>query len=222
MKSNREQWGLDSFCLKCIALLGMAVDHTGRILFPELEVLVVIGRISFPIFAFLLTEGFAHTRDVRKYLRRLGIFAVLSEIFFDLAFFGTLWYPQRQNVFFTMFLGVLLLHVLERESSRASRVLEILLVMWAAELLRADYGFRGILLICLFWMFREQRAMLLAAGVLWNFLWGSAVQAFGALAAVPLGLYSGKKGRDMKYFFYIFYPAHLFVLYIIERLIGKS
>ena len=81
--------GLNSFQLKCIAVITMIIDHTGAVLFPGELMFRYIGRISFPIFCFLLTEGFFHTKDVRKYMLRLGIFAVVSEIPYDLAFRGT-------------------------------------------------------------------------------------------------------------------------------------
>ena len=185
----------DSFSLKSIAILCMAVDHTGRILFPGEESWTCVGRLAFPIFAFLLTEGFFHTRDIYRYLVRLGIFAILSEIPFDLAFFQTCWYPQRQTVFFTLFISVALMAVLE-----------------------TDYGFRGVLLVLVFYVGRMRPFAGLALAGLWNFLWQSSVQRFGALAVIPIGLYNGKKGRSLKYFFYVFYPAHLLLLCMLRDL----
>ena len=208
----------DSFSLKCVAILCMAADHTGRILFPGEENLIRIGRLAFPIFAFLLAEGFFHTRDRYRYLARLGIFALLSEIPFDLAFFQTVWYPQRQNVFFTLFISVALMAVLERSREWPERILEIFIAMWFAEALGADYGFRGVLLVLIFYIGRARPWAGLALAGAWNFLWQSAVQRFGALAVIPIGLYNGKKGRSLKYFFYVFYPAHLLLLCMLRDL----
>ena len=208
----------DSFSLKSIAILCMAADHTGRVLFPGEESWICVGRLAFPIFAFLLTEGFFHTRDIYRYLVRLGIFAVLSEIPFYLAFFQTCWYPRRQNVFFTLFISVALMAVLERSREWPERILEIYIAMWAAEALGTDYGFRGVLLVLVFYVGRMRPFAGLALAGLWNFLWQSSVQRFGALAVIPIGLYNGKKGRSLKYFFYVFYPAHLLLLCMLRDL----
>lgn len=209
---------LNGFQLKWIAVICMAADHTGRILFPEQEFLIRIGRIAFPVFAFLLTEGFFHTSDVRRYLLRLGLFAVISEIPFDLAFHRTFWYPQGQNVFFTLLISMLLLCFLERSREWTERILMIFIAMWLAEAMSTDYGFRGVLLVLIFYICRQRRLAGLVAGGLWNFLWHAPVQYFGAAAMFLLGVYNGEKGRSMKYFFYVFYPAHLLLLYMIQRL----
>ena len=95
--------GLNSFQLKCIAVLTMIIDHTGAVLFPGDLVFRYIGRISFPVFCFLLVEGFSHTRDMRKYMLRLGVFAVISEIPYDLAFRDTvLEFGHQKCIFFSV------------------------------------------------------------------------------------------------------------------------
>ena len=101
--------GLTSNQLKIIALVAMTCDHVGKELLPQCQILQIIGRLAFPIFAYTLVEGFMHTHDVKKYLMRLGILALLSEIPFDLAFNGTILEFGHQNVFFTLFLGILML-----------------------------------------------------------------------------------------------------------------
>ena len=98
--------GINSFQLKWIAVITMIIDHTGAVLFPDDMVFRYIGRIAFPIFCFLLVEGFFHTRDVRKYMLRLGLFALISEIPYDLAFRDTVLEFEHQNVFFALLLGV--------------------------------------------------------------------------------------------------------------------
>ena len=97
--------GLNSFQLKCIAIVTMLIDHIGAIIFPTQMGFRIIGRFSFPIFCFLLVEGFHHTKDVKKYMIRLGIFALISEIPYDLAFRNVFLEFERQNVFFTLLLG---------------------------------------------------------------------------------------------------------------------
>ena len=103
---DRKQQGLfNNFTLKMIAIISMLTDHVGCILFPDELIFRAIGRIAFPIFCFLVVEGFFHTRNTWNYLMRLCIFAILSEIPFDLAFFGKVFYLQKQNVFMTLALG---------------------------------------------------------------------------------------------------------------------
>ena len=204
--------GLNSFQLKCIAVITMIIDHTGAVLFPGELVFRYIGRISFPIFCFLLVEGFFHTRDMRKYMLRLGVFAVLSEIPYDLAFRGTMLEFSHQNVFFSLLIGVMMMYALEKSSEWPIKMTELLLAMWIENLLGTDYGFKGILLIAIYYFLREYKWKKHAAGAVWNLLWNQ-IQRCGALATVFLVFYNGKKGPSMKYFFYLFYPLHLLVLY---------
>ncbi len=223
MVSEKERrYGLTGGQLKVLALITMAVDHVGAVLFPEYPVLRMIGRLSFPIYAFLLVEGFFHTRDVRRYFMWLLGFTVLSEIPYDLAFNETWFYAERQNIFFTLSLGLGVMWILEKSGEWPEKIVEILLAMWLAELVHADYGYRGILLILIFYVFRGRRLFVCAGEAVWNFLWISGIQRYGALAAFPIGLYNGKRGRGKsrpgtKCFFYVFYPVHLLVLYIIKR-----
>lgn len=174
-----------------------------------------VGRLAFPIFCFLLVEGYYHTGNVKKYIGRLGIFALISEIPFDLAFGHFLWTLEKQNVFFTLSIGLGMVWLLDREKEWLTRIWLIILAMWAAELLHTDYGYRGILLIAVFQITRERKAAQYLCGAAWNFLWSSRIQYAGALAMLPIALYNGQKGRSMKYFFYLFYPIHLLVLYLI-------
>lgn len=193
----------------------MVIDHVGALLFPGVWTLRYIGRISFPIFCFLLVEGFVHTRDVRKYMLRLGVFAMISEIPYDLAFHGSIDWGY-QNVFFTLLLGVVLMDMLKRSREVPLKAVEILLAMAAADILRTDYSFKGILLIALFYLLRENLWMKTVFGGLWNFLWNGSIQGYGALAMIPIAVYNGERGRSMKYFFYGFYPAHLLVLFLLR------
>ena len=210
--------GLNSFQLKCIAVLTMIIDHTGAVLFPGDLVFRYIGRISFPIFCFLLVEGFSHTRDMRKYMLRLGVFAVISEIPYDLAFRDTVLEFGHQNVFFSLFIGVVMMYALEKNAEWPIKVTEVLLAMWVAVFLRTDYGFKGILLISIYYFLRRYRWRTHAAGAVWNLLWNQ-IQRYGVFATVFLVLYNGEKGSSMKYFFYLFYPLHLLVLYAIYHMI---
>lgn len=208
---------LDSFQLKCIAIVSMALDHTGAVLYPSQIWLRCLGRIAFPIFCFLIVEGFFHTHDVRRYMGRLGIFALISEIPYDLAFRGVPLEYAHQNVFFTLLIGIGMMVLLERNREWPVKAVILLLAMWLAVLIRSDYNFRGVLLIFVFYIFHESRWLAVTAGGLWNFLYQGVIQKYGVLSVLPLALYNGERGRKMKYFFYIFYPAHLLLLYGISR-----
>lgn len=208
---------LDSFQLKCIAIVSMALDHTGAVLYPSQIWLRCLGRIAFPIFCFLIVEGFFHTHDVRRYMGRLGVFALISEIPYDLAFRGVPLEYAHQNVFFTLLIGIGMVVLLERNREWPVKAVILLLAMWLAVLIRSDYNFRGVLLIFVFYIFHESRWLAVTAGGFWNFLYQGIIQKYGVLSVLPLALYNGERGRKMKYFFYIFYPAHLLLLYGISR-----
>lgn len=195
----------------------MALDHTGAVLYPSQIWLRCLGRIAFPIFCFLIVEGFFHTRDVRRYMGRLGVFALISEIPYDLAFRGVPLEYAHQNVFFTLLIGIGMMILLERNREWPVKAVILLLAMWLAVLIRSDYNFRGVLLIFVFYIFHESRWLAVTAGGLWNFLYQGVIQKYGVLSVLPLALYNGERGRKMKYFFYIFYPAHLLLLYGISR-----
>lgn len=206
----------NSYQLKCIAIITMLIDHIGAVLFPGNLILRYIGRISFPIFCFLLAEGFYHTRDVKKYMLRLGLFAVLSEIPYDLAFRNTYIEFTRQNVFFTLLIGVIMMYAIVRTNNVAIKVTYILLAMWAAQIVASDYGYKGILLIAVYHFCRENLPAKVLLGASWNFIWNASIQGYGALASLPIMLYNGKKGKSMKYIFYVFYPVHLLILYFVS------
>lgn len=198
----------------------MAIDHVGAIFYPEEWTFRYIGRVAFPIFCFLLTEGVYYTHDIHRYMLRLGIFAVISEVPYDLAFHGEILEFEGQNVFFTLFLGVMLLYLLEKGGEWPVKIMEVLMFMWIAVMLRTDYSFKGILLISMFYFLREYRWVSLAGGALWNFLWNNPIQEYGVFSVIPLALYNGERGRSMKYFFYVFYPLHLMILFLIFKMSG--
>ena len=157
---------------------------------------------------------------MKKYMARLGIFALISEIPYDLAFRNVFIEFERQNVFFTLLLGVGLMYVLQRTNRIYIKACYIILAMWAAVAAGMSYDYRGILLILIYYYFRNNQTAKLFLGSAWNFLW-TGVQQFGALAGIPIALYNGEKGKSMKYMFYVFYPVHLLILYFISSILLK-
>lgn len=184
----------------------------------------IIGRWAFPIFCFLLVEGFSHTRNVVKYACRLGIFALLSEVPFDLALYGTPFYRGHQNVFFTLFIGLLTMFAFRSITEKLKVHFVLKLPVYAlalitglavADLLCTDYGARGVLSIMALYIFRNIRWQQLLAGSV-TFLW----EFPAPLGFLPAAVYNGKRGLNIKYFFYAFYPIHFFCLYLVAYFWG--
>ena len=224
--------GLDGGALKCIATALMLTDHVGAILLPEVPVLRCVGRLAFPIFAFFIAEGYAHTRDFGRYFRRLAILAVVSEIPFNLEN-GAVFDLTRQNVLFTFCLALLTLRGLEalgreRGFGRWAGCGLVLAAGFAAgELLRTDYGGWGVVTVALLYLCRDGKYaklwLLLAMAAVNGLGMGSlTMPVFGgempiqifAVAALPvIWLYNGQAGpKGLRRAFYVFYPAHLLVL----------
>lgn len=224
--------GLDGGALKCIAAALMLTDHVGAILLPEVPVLRCVGRLAFPIFAFFIAEGYAHTRDFGRYFRRLAILAVVSEIPFNLEN-GAVFDLTRQNVLWTFCLALLTLRGLEalgreRGFGRWAGCGLVLAAGFAAgELLRTDYGGWGVVTVALLYLCRDGKYaklwLLLAMAAVNGLGMGSlTMPVFGgempiqifAVAALPvIWLYNGQAGpKGLRRAFYVFYPAHLLVL----------
>ena len=149
---------------------------------------------------------------------RLFLFALVSEVPFDLAFFGTWFFIGHQNVFFTLLLGLLLLWFIEWKTVTFTvgkgyvvGLLGYLIFYVGAELFRADYGAYGVLMILCFYLFHGDKVRLTMSNVAVNGFMALSgnIQMLGSLASVPISLYNGKKGISLKYFFYVIYPMHL-------------
>ena len=224
--------GLDGGTLKGIAAALMLTDHVGAILLPEVLVLRCVGRLAFPIFAFFIAEGYAHTRNFGRYFRRLAILAVVSEIPFNLEN-GAVFDLTRQNVLFTFCLALLTLQGLEalgreRGFGRWAGCGLVLAAGFAAgELLRTDYGGWGVVTVALLYLCRDGKYaklwLLLAMAAVNGLGMGSlTMPVFGgempiqifAVAALPvIWFYNGQAGpKGLRRAFYVFYPAHLLVL----------
>lgn len=227
---------LSGSTLKTIAIVSMFIDHAALVLlywgilyhnqpimegteiyniYLVYEVMRKIGRIAFPIFCFLLIEGFIHTSDRKNYALRLLIFAIISEIPFNLASQDMLLDSYSCNVFFTLLIGLLTIWAMDHFREKYYIQIPIaLLGCLVAYLVNSDYDYRGIILIVLLYVFRYDRGMQTIAGSISLYWEWQAIFAF-----IPICMYNGKRGRNIKYFFYIFYPVHLLVLYLIKQLI---
>lgn len=205
---------MTGFQLKLLAMLAMTADHIGAVFFPEIPLLRWIGRLAMPVLCFFIGEGLRHTRSPRRYLLRLTGFALLSELPFDLAFYGGIEWGH-QNVYFTLALGLLALWVIQSRGMEGW--LLALTAALAAELLGCDYGMYGVLLILLLDRFHRARSEQLAAAALLNLaFFGLQTQTLSLIALPLLWLYNGKRGRDDRRLFYLYYPAHLCVLGILR------
>lgn len=205
---------MTGFQLKLLAMLAMTADHIGAVFFPEIPLLRWIGRLAMPVLCFFIGEGLRHTRSPRRYLLRLTGFALLSELPFDLAFYGGIEWGH-QNVYFTLALGLLALWAIQSRGMEGW--LLALTAALAAELLGCDYGIYGVLLILLLDRFHRARSEQLAAAALLNLaFFGLQTQTLSLIALPLLWLYNGKRGRDDRRLFYLYYPAHLCVLGILR------
>lgn len=229
---------LSGSTLKIIALVTMLIDHIGAVIvqrtmnMPGFDhdfwsslywPLRNIGRLAFPIFCFLLVEGFVHTSDIKKYLRRMLIFAVISEIPFNLGVTGDLFNLNYQNVFWELALGIAALMCMKKiEEKSGNYMMQVILRLSViggfaliAEVLNLDYGMYGIISIVALYVFRQNKISQLLVGAI-SFCW----EQVAPLAFLIIAFYNGKRGRNIKYVFYAFYPAHLLILYIIARIMG--
>lgn len=230
--------GLTGSALKWIAIVTMFIDHVAAIilvrvilssgysefLFKTYKMMRIIGRIAFPIFCFLLVEGFLCTRNVYKYIGRMAIFVILAEIPYDLAFSASVLAWEDQSVMLTLLIGLLIMwgcSLIEKKCPKnyigqwIGFAICLAAGMGLAYLLKTDYAYRGVLSIMAMYFFRKEKNLQVLAGVI-TFLW----EPWALLAFPLIYLYNGQRGMQMKYFFYAFYPLHLLLFYLIAMMMG--
>lgn len=257
-----KRYSVSGAFLKHIAYLSMFIDHFFAVVFSAYlgcmrmsapgassetadtiyQTGRAVGRIAFILFAFMASEGFRYTRSKKNYLMRLAVFALISEVPFDLAINNSLFAMNSQNVYWTLFLGVLALHLLEKwKDWPILPVLGVFACCVAASWLKTDYMFMGVLLIVTFYLCRSSFWYQFAAGSVVIYLgmvmlyvvryWGSGIslivymqasmsELYGLLAFIFIYYYNGKKGRQLpKAFYYWFYPLHLLLLYGVKMVL---
>jgi len=208
--------------LKLIACLLMLIDHIGIVFFPEIIIFRVIGRLSFPIFAHQVAVSFDKTSNQKKYLKRLFVWGLISQIPFSLIF------GDRLNVLFSFFIAAVILFAIKDKLTGLRAFLCISVGLIVAESLKVDYGFFGVSMVLIFYYFehfKNHRALKYAVLSIFSILYGLAnsflIEIFGVLSAVFMDfakLPEFKRNKFNKYFFYVFYPVHLLVLWTLHRL----
>ena len=209
--------------LKWIAIITMTLDHIGLVLYPQYSIFRIVGRISFPLFAYLLVLGIESTRNLRRYFYRLFFFALISQIPFSLANGIQLW--EYLNIFFTLALGLKLIYFLEKNS------IALFIPLIASIFIPVDYGGYGVASVLIFYLLRKDKRLGVGLFILINIIYiffDSSIQPF-SLIALPLILLHNdgkypfnqikRKTRHpllRKYFFYIYYPLHLMILALIK------
>lgn len=240
---------MTSFVLKIIAIVSMLADHLGNAYFNHITVMNLIGRFAFPIFAFQISEGYLHTKNLKKYFLRLFLFALLSQIPFML-FNSTFTDGFTLNIFCTLFLGLLAIfahdkivhsnfNVVQNKSinliiKQCIGIAIAILLAVLSEVCHFDYGFFGIAIIFLFYLFKNDKLAMVISFVTsciikygitiilhsYNTLyviWYALLGMFTILPIIFICLYNGKQGKKVKYLLYLFYPVHLIILYFLFK-----
>lgn len=220
----KSEFNLSQEGLKLIACVAMLLDHIATGLIPEATMLNIIGRLAFPIYCFLLVEGICHSKSPQKYALRLAFGALISEIPYDLFNYGTIT-SSHYSVMVTLLIGFLMMAWMKYAQQY---FLPLVICFTVAELMGAEYGGCGILLIATFFFTRTiphpHIIQAVAMGILFaalntlpvHFLkWSIPIQIFGVLSIIPISMYQGRKSshnKVMQWSFYLFYPLHLILL----------
>lgn len=216
---------MDTSFLKLIAIISMLIDHVGSALFPDALWMRCVGRLAFPIFCYCLTVGLMYTHDIKRYLLRLGVFAVVSQPFYILAFHPHDFFAQftNWNIFFTLFISLVAMYGF-KERKWWLFALALFVVCWW----NFDYSANGVLMMLIFYLCRNKPAL---GATLFFLFWAPCLlhggdvalgafsfdcQFFAVLAAPLIYLHTSVQPRIPKWFFYAFYPAHLAVIALIE------
>ena len=216
---------MSSFVLKIIAIISMFIDHIGYVIFGKLSYFNYIGRLAFPIFAFQISEGYMHTKNIKKYFLRLLLFSIISQLPFML-FHNLISTSFSLNIFFTLLLGLSCIFIYDKSKYKSLGIIISVLIGLIAECSHCDYGFYGIAIILIFHIFKSNfvnSSIFFILATLINYLIPYIKNDFYNVylylflcTIIPLifiALYNGKKGKNTKYLLYLFYPIHLLIIY---------
>lgn len=223
---------MSSFVLKMIALITMIIDHSGYVIFGNFSYFNYIGRLAFPIFAFGISEGFTHTKNLKKYFIRLGLFAIISQIPYYLFISSISSDRVGLNIFFTLFLGLLGITLYDKCKNKFVGILFVVPICILAQFLNFEYSWYGILLIFGFYLFKKHKILMnlytfsLISIYYYieffkhTFHYKFIILYFSTLCSLLfINLYNKKKGKDSKYILYLLYPMQFLILYVINILI---
>ena len=257
LRGNLMIKSLSGNTLKTIALISMLLDHIGTVIIYPMYVnacfvdgvnmlgelapdgakklyliyilLRIIGRLAFPIFAFMITEGFSRTHNLKKYFGRLFLFAVISEIPYNLANGGNVLYLDSQNVLWTFLVALIMLWAIKKYAYKpANKIMNIIITaiivcIAALATILSDGGFGGILLIASMYLFKKDKkkywigCIVSSLIMVRQFMW---IQLFAFVALILIKMYDGKRGRGNKYLFYLSYPVHFLLLTSLSVMLG--
>lgn len=228
---------MNAFVLKIIACFTMFIDHVGYIVFDgHSSWFNYVGRLAFPIFAFQISEGYIHTHDVKKYLLRLILFAFISQIPF-LLFHSIINNELGLNVIFTLFLGLVAIIIYDKYNKFVG-VFSAIIFGIIAHFLNSDYSFYGVGITFLFYVFNKNKCLLAISFIIatlmqysylilvyYNYGFEFLKNVFiiylpyficTIFSIIIILCYNKKKGPSTKYFFYLFYPLHMILIYILS------
>ncbi len=246
-KMNTKSFGITSFTLHILAMTFMLSDHLwATIVTGNADWMTCLGRLAFPIFAFMTVEGFFHTGNRKRYAGRMLVFALLSELPFNLMYSGSLIYPFQQNVLWSFLLCIGLMSLNEKAKSTGRWWIRgltaagtIVLGTLAGMLTFMDYMHYGVWMVLAFYFLRGNQWWNYAAQLLMMILINKEVggqvyplelfgrelffpqQCFAVFALLPIWLYNGRQGYHSKWFQYLcyaFYPVHMLLLGLLVRL----
>ncbi len=215
---------MSSFMLKLIGIISMIIDHVGFIIYPQYKILRYIGRIAFVIFAYQIGVGFSHTKSKEKYILRMIIFSIISQYPFYLALkAGNPSTSFELNVGATFTFALLALYCIEKIDNKILKYITVLVIIALSCYVPMDYGVYGILTVIIFYLFKDSKILMSACYSLlllsYCSIKNSTFNLPAIFALIPICFHNGKKGPNMKYLFYIFYPIHfLVILYIKSKL----
>lgn len=226
LKQIQKKFQINGAGLKYIAFISMFIDHFNKTIITPLlnyqqplvtisTIFDIIGRIAFPIFAFMIVEGFYKTKSRGKYLRNLLIFAIISEVPYDMFQSKVFINNRSQNIMWALALGLLTLIIVDKLKEKIKNkyawlgisILIVAINAVVATLLSFDYDYYSIIIIFILYLFYDKRFL----GSILSYL-VIIKEVYAILGFAVINFYNGEKGRQNKLFNYLFYPAHLFIL----------
>ena len=200
----------------------MIIDHVGVVFFPDFLGLRIIGRIAFILYAFLLTEGFFYTSNLKNYKYKLLYWAVVSEVPFDLAFNNSYLEFSSQNIFWTLFVAMLGLEFFQKNSKKYILIILVgMACVFIAHYLNFDFSWYGVLVIFIFYWMKKYKFISIFKYTLIQSIsfFFSTLQIFTFVSFLPIIMYNGKLGKKIGNIYYSFYAIHIYLLFFIRDFI---